>query len=90
VPPGHSVGTPSATHTVIDDDNVPNITINNVTVDEDDGIAVLFTEHDMDVVFAHADRVLVLVQGELIAAGKPDEVRADARVQRAYLGVDHD
>jgi len=56
----------------------------------DDGIAVLFTEHDMGVVFSHADRVLVLAQGELIAAGKPDEVRADARVQRAYLGVDHD
>jgi branched-chain amino acid transport system ATP-binding protein len=56
----------------------------------DDGIAVLFTEHDMDVVFAHADRVLVLAQGELIAAGTPDEVRANARVQRAYLGVDHD
>jgi len=56
----------------------------------DDGIAVLFTEHDMDVVFAHADRVLVLAQGELIAAGTPDEVRADARVRRVYLGVDHD
>ena len=50
-------------------------------------IGVLFTEHDMDAVFAHADRVLVLVRGEIIAAGTPDEVRADARVRQAYLGA---
>jgi branched-chain amino acid transport system ATP-binding protein len=50
------------------------------------GIAVLFTEHDMDVVFAHADRIVVLDRGELIAAGRPAEVRADARVQQVYLG----
>jgi branched-chain amino acid transport system ATP-binding protein len=48
---------------------------------------VLFTEHDMDVVFGHADRVLVLHSGELIAAGRPDEVRADPRVQEVYLGA---
>ena len=41
------------------------------------GIAVLFTEHDMDVVFGHADRVIVLADGELIAQGTPAEVRAD-------------
>ena len=54
-------------------------------------IAVLFTEHDMDVVFRHADRVIVLADGELIAQGAPAEVRADARVRRIYLGeeVDH-
>jgi branched-chain amino acid transport system ATP-binding protein len=50
------------------------------------GIAVLFTEHDMDVVFAHADRLIVLDRGELIAEGKPAEVRADAGVQQVYLG----
>ncbi len=49
--------------------------------------AVLFTEHDMDVVFAHADRVIVLDRGAIIAAGPPAAVRADARVQAAYLGV---
>jgi len=49
-------------------------------------IAVLFTEHDMDVVFGHADRVLVLDRGRVLAAGTPAEVRADPRVRRVYLG----
>jgi branched-chain amino acid transport system ATP-binding protein len=49
-------------------------------------IGVLFTEHDMDAVFAHADRILVLVRGEIIAAGVPEEVRANARVREVYLG----
>lgn len=49
-------------------------------------IAVLFTEHDMDVVFAHADRILVLNHGNLIAEGKPAEVRANREVQEVYLG----
>jgi len=50
------------------------------------GTSVLFTEHDMDVVFAHAHRVLVLDRGELIAQGAPRAVRADPRVQEVYLG----
>ncbi len=50
------------------------------------GIAVLFTEHDMDVVFAHADRVIVLDRGRLIAGGTPHEVRANSQVQAVYLG----
>jgi branched-chain amino acid transport system ATP-binding protein len=49
-------------------------------------IGVLFTEHDMSAVFAHADRILVLVRGEIIAAGSPEEVRANARVKEVYLG----
>ncbi len=49
-------------------------------------ISVLFTEHDMDVVFSHADQVIVLNRGALIAQGKPEEVRNDAQVQEIYLG----
>jgi len=50
------------------------------------GLTVLFTEHDMDVVFAHADRIMVLHQGRLLAEGRPEEVRANPEVQRVYLG----
>ncbi|MAM25909.1 MAG: ABC transporter ATP-binding protein [Rhodobacteraceae bacterium] len=50
------------------------------------GISVLFTEHDMDVVFAHAHRVMVLNRGQLIANGPVEEIRADPRVQEVYLG----
>jgi branched-chain amino acid transport system ATP-binding protein len=50
------------------------------------GIGVLFTEHDMDIVFEHADRVMVLDRGELIAEGRPEAVRGDARVRAVYLG----
>jgi len=53
---------------------------------DDDRIAVLFTEHDMDVVFGFADRVIVLDRGEVIAQGAPDAIRADPRVQEVYLG----
>ena len=51
-----------------------------------DRIAVLFTEHDMNAVFGHASRVLVLHEGALIAEGPPAEVRADRRVREVYLG----
>lgn len=49
-------------------------------------IGVLFTEHDMDVVFEHADRILVLNRGSLIAEGTPEEVRANREVRAVYLG----
>ncbi|OGA43407.1 MAG: ABC transporter ATP-binding protein [Betaproteobacteria bacterium RIFCSPLOWO2_12_FULL_63_13] len=49
-------------------------------------IAALFTEHDMDVVFAHADRIVVLNRGLLIAEGSPEDVRVDAQVRDVYLG----
>jgi len=52
----------------------------------DKGVSVLFTEHDMDVVFTHADRVMVLNRGRLVAEGSPAEVRANAEVQSIYLG----
>lgn len=49
-------------------------------------IGVLFTEHDMDVVFEHADRILVLNRGTLIAEGSPEEVRRNPQVRAIYLG----
>jgi branched-chain amino acid transport system ATP-binding protein len=49
-------------------------------------IGVLFTEHDMDVVFEHADRILVLNRGSLIAEGTPAEVRGNPEVRAVYLG----
>ena len=52
-------------------------------------IAVLFTEHDMDVVFSQADRIVVLDRGRLIAGGLPAEVRANPDVQAVYLGAGH-
>ncbi len=53
---------------------------------EQRGISVLFTEHDMDVVFAHAHRIMVLNRGELIANGTVEEIRNDPTVQEVYLG----
>ncbi len=50
------------------------------------GLSLLFTEHDMEVVFSIAERIGVLHQGRLIAEGPPHEVRANADVRRVYLG----
>ncbi|MYN13286.1 ATP-binding cassette domain-containing protein [Pusillimonas sp. TS35] len=51
------------------------------------GMAVLFTEHSMDVVFEYAGRVLVLARGKVIAEGAPQAVRDDARVREVYFGT---
>jgi branched-chain amino acid transport system ATP-binding protein len=49
-------------------------------------MGVLFTEHDMDIVFEHAQRILVLDRGAIIAEGRPDEVRRNEHVRAIYLG----
>ena len=51
-------------------------------------VSMLLVEHDMNAVFALADRISVLVYGQCIATGTPAEIRADAEVRRAYLGDD--
>jgi branched-chain amino acid transport system ATP-binding protein len=52
----------------------------------DQGVSVLFTEHDMDVVFAHSHRIMVLNRGKLIAEGNAGEIRNNPLVQEVYLG----
>jgi branched-chain amino acid transport system ATP-binding protein len=49
-------------------------------------LTLLFTEHDMDVVFSIAQKIAVLHQGRVIAEGRPEEVRSDPEVRRVYLG----
>ncbi|MEO1397372.1 MAG: ABC transporter ATP-binding protein [Pseudomonadota bacterium] len=51
-------------------------------------VPILLVEHDMDAVFALADRLTVLVYGKVLATGNVDDIRNDAEVQKAYLGVD--
>ena len=51
---------------------------------KEQSIGVLFTEHDMDVVFEHADRIIVLNRGLLIAEGLPEQVRNDPQVRAVY------
>lgn len=50
------------------------------------GLTLLFTEHDMEVVFSISERILVLHQGRMITEGSPDEVRTNPDVQKVYLG----
>ncbi|PRY30003.1 ABC transporter ATP-binding protein [Pseudosporangium ferrugineum] len=56
----------------------------------EDGMTVLFVEHDMDMVRDISDWVIVMAQGQVIAEGTPDSVMADPRVIDAYLGAHHD
>jgi len=57
-------------------------------LDEGTDIAFIITEHDMDVIFSIASRILVLHNGKIIADGSAEEIRADTDVQSAYLGID--
>jgi branched-chain amino acid transport system ATP-binding protein len=52
----------------------------------EEGVTFLFIEHDMEVVMNHSDRVVVMAEGRVIAAGEPHEVRTDKKVIDAYLG----
>ena len=53
-------------------------------------MAILIIEHDMDLVFRFAKRITVLVQGEVLCEGSPQEIAADKRVHQVYLGEQHD
>ncbi len=56
------------------------------SISEARGLTLLFTEHDMTVVFGIADRISVMHHGEFIAHGEPEAVRNDPEVRRVYLG----
>jgi branched-chain amino acid transport system ATP-binding protein len=56
----------------------------------EDGMTVLFVEHDMDMVRDISDWVIVMAQGKVIAEGPPDSIMSDQRVVDAYLGAHHD
>ena len=58
--------------------------INNIA--ESRSLTLLFTEHDMSVVFGIADRISVLHHGQILASGSPDDVRNDSEVKKVYLG----
>ncbi len=53
------------------------------------GLTILFTEHDMSVVFNHSERVMLLNRGEIIVEGTPTEIRENPTVQKIYLGEHH-
>jgi branched-chain amino acid transport system ATP-binding protein len=51
-------------------------------------VSIVLVEHDMDAVFALADRLTVMVNGSVLESGAPEEIRASAAVQEAYLGTE--
>lgn len=53
---------------------------------ENERLTMIFTEHDMSVVFAWAKRIIVMVQGQVIADGKPQDVKENPQVRKVYLG----
>ncbi|GAA3976536.1 ABC transporter ATP-binding protein [Thermobifida alba] len=64
--------------------------LEHITALRDDGVTVLFVEHDMDVIMGISDWIVVLAEGRVIAEGRPSDIRADQRVIDAYLGAGHD
>ena len=53
------------------------------------GLTVLFTEHDMGIVFNHAQQLTLLHRGEIVVQGTPEEVRENETAQKVYLGEHH-
>ncbi|MDA8369856.1 MAG: ABC transporter ATP-binding protein [Nocardiopsaceae bacterium] len=64
--------------------------LEHITALRDEGTTVLFVEHDMDVIMGISDWIVVLAQGEVIAEGRPDDIRSNDEVIDAYLGKQHD
>ncbi|CAM3761812.1 ABC transporter ATP-binding protein [Nocardiopsis rhodophaea] len=64
--------------------------LGHITALRDDGMTVLFVEHDMDVIMGISDWIVVLAQGQVIAEGRPDDIRSNEQVIDAYLGAHHD
>ena len=62
--------------------------VRSLTAADQGGHAVLYTEHNMDAVFGVADRVLVLMNGRIVADGTPTEIASDPLVRSHYLGQD--
>lgn len=60
--------------------------VKRLTIEQ--GLTLLFCEHDIDIVFSTADRIMVMQQGKTISEGTPDEVRQNEQVQQAYIGGD--
>lgn len=56
------------------------------TISREQGLTLVFTEHDMDIVFGISEKIVVLQQGNVIADGTPPEIRANPHVRKAYLG----
>jgi neutral amino acid transport system ATP-binding protein len=64
--------------------------LGHITALRDEGMSVLFVEHDMDVVMGISDWVVVLAEGRVIAEGRPEDIRSNQAVIDAYLGTQHD
>ncbi|WP_236700657.1 ABC transporter ATP-binding protein [Allosalinactinospora lopnorensis] len=64
--------------------------LEHITSLRDEGVSVLFVEHDMDVIMGISDWIVVLAEGRVIAEGRPDDIRSNQQVIDAYLGTQHD